>query len=108
MKELTPEQIKEAIRESNAAQREVMKDKELLEILASIEGYTGKKLTPLDLTPEETILISPRLSEAKTKLLAWRDKAVQEARIDELKLMYKTFPDYWGDYVQDRIKELQQ
>lgn len=59
-----------------------MTDKELEEILASIEGYTGKKLTPLDLTPEETILISPRLSEAKTKLLAWRDKAVQEARIE--------------------------
>lgn len=51
--------------------------KELEKILASIEGYTGTD--PLDLTPEETILISPRLSEAKTKLLAWRDKAVQEA-----------------------------
>lgn len=111
MKELTPEQIKEAIRESNAAQREVMKDKELEEILdnfyvvarplpngnISINGTTYA----VDVPPEVAL---------KDQLLLWRDKAVQEAVIVELENIIVKYSDDMkiDKFIFNRIKELQQ
>lgn len=74
------------------------KDKELEEIIWNIIGR--------DIDREEIDVV-------ETKLLAWRDNAVREARIQELESVINTMGNMANDDpemikdISDRIKELQ-